>query len=117
MSLDKFMERKYDRLHYNCGHFVCEVWEHLTGQSIKDKMLPIIECVDTNNMPVHAKNQFVRLSKPQSPCIVLMKSIRSELHVGVYNNGNVIHIREDSVVENLPIPIATRFYTRLRFYR
>lgn len=117
MSLDKFFNKKYDRKTYNCGHFACDVWEDITGESIRDKMTPIIECVDTDNMPIRAKNQFVKLQRPESPCIVLMKSIRSELHVGVYNNGNMIHIREDSVVENLPLPVSTRFYTKVRFYK
>lgn len=117
MSLDKFMDCTYDRINYNCGHFACDVWKDITGEDISAKMLPLIECLDVKKIPIRAKNQFVKLDKKESPCLVLMRSITSSLHIGVYHNGNIIHLREDSVTENLPFAIATRLHRRLGFYK
>ena len=117
MSLDKFMNCTYDRINYNCGHFACDVWKDITGEDISSKMTPLIECIDVKTMPIRAKNQFIKLDKKESPCLVLMRSITMTLHIGVYYNGNVIHLRNDHVTENLPFAIATRLYKRLGFYK
>lgn len=117
MNLDQFLDRQYNRTSYNCGHFVCEVWQYLTGEDIRYKILPLIDCMDNKNRnPIFARRDFKPLQKPVSPCIVLMRSPQQELHVGVYYQGSVIHIREDSCVENLAAPIATRFSQRVRYY-
>lgn len=116
MSIDAFYRRKYNRNSYNCAHFVCEVWEYLTGQRIADRMGGLLAPFADRRASFSLRHDFKRLATPESPCIVLMQRPRFPSHVGIYLDGKIFHIRETGV-EFQPIDVASFGFKFLRYYK
>ena len=116
MSIDQFFNKKYNADTYNCAHFVCEVWEHLYGEDIRYKLLPLLRPVKERNAPFELRKNFIRLREPEEPCIVLMHRRRCDAHVGLYIYGKLLHIN-DIRVELAPLKIATIGFDSVGFYR
>lgn len=95
MNINEFFSRKYDATFYNCGHFVIEVWEFLTGEDIS----LCATSFQTRNIKdyrdYHIQRQ--RIKKPNDPCLVVMRSVDAVPHVGIFVEGRVLHIGEDGV--------------------
>ena len=95
MSISQFFRKTYNAESYNCGHFVCELWEHVTGQNIEH----VAEAFRTKELseyrPFHSL--LSRLAEPSDPCLVVMRTQSIIPHVGVYIEGAVLHITEDGV--------------------
>lgn len=88
--------KKYDRQTYNCGHFVRDVWLHLTGEDIGE-MVIAFQSGDLKTYSKHHKNRL-RISKPSSPCLVVMRMQNQDTpHVGVFYNNKVLHIVDRGV--------------------
>lgn len=115
MSIDKFFNRTYERNHYNCAHFVCEVWKDLTGQDISGSMSGFLVPMKERHALPTLRRYFERLEGPRSPCIVLMQRPRYAPHVGIYLRGRVLHIQEHGV-EFQPIDVATIGFTQIGYY-
>lgn len=115
MSLDAFFNRVYNKESYNCAHFVCDVWESITGNSIDHKL----ECFLVPSASRHAgfslRKEFRKLKHPESPCIVLMQRKGNAPHVGLFVRGKVIHIHETGV-EFQPVDVASRGFSKIGYY-
>jgi len=116
MSIDVFFHRKYNRETYNCAHFVCDVWESLTGESIAHKLGGLLQPPKTRQASFDLRRQFKRLEAPESPCIALMQRRGSAPHVGIFVRGRVFHIHEMGV-EFQPIDVASRGFEKIGFYK
>lgn len=116
MNFDAFHNRRYDLRSYNCAHFVSEVWEHLTNESIAHKLTGFLRPVKERFVPVSIRHIFKRLERPCTPCIVLMQRRRTPPHVGIYLNGKIFHIKQEGV-QLQPIEVVTYGYTSVRFYK
>lgn len=75
-SIDDYLQRKFDMKSYNCWHMAKEAWQELTSEVLQSR--------DIGN--------FVRLTKPQAPCFVLMQKKNAVPHVGIFYNGKVLHL-------------------------
>lgn len=115
-GLDSFFNRRYNRQTYNCAHFVCEVWEHLTGRNIEKDLDGFLRPPQDRHVDPALRRKFWKLEAPESPCLVLMQRRRSVPHVGVFVRGKVIHIHELGV-EFMPVDVATRGFEKLGFYK
>ena len=115
-SIDVFFHRKYDRNSYNCAHFVCEVWQSLTGESIAHKLAGLLEAPKDRRASFDLRRQFKRLERPESPCLALMQRRGSAPHVGLFLRGRVLHIHEMGV-EFQPIDVASRGFEKIGFYK
>jgi hypothetical protein len=106
MSLDRFLHAEYHRTHYNCGHFACDVYNHLTGNTI---------AVPTGCSNIRLRKFVKQLQEPINPCLVVMSRPNYTTHVGVYIDHKVMHLTSQGArIE--PIDIASLFFTKVRFY-
>lgn len=96
--IDQFLSRRRTK-QYNCVAFANEVWQAMTGTA-----------VDLNDV----RRTAVFLSKPVSPCFVLMQR-RGLAHVGIWWRGKVLHLLE-SGVHYMPLEIASVGYPKVRFF-
>ena len=113
MNLDQFHNRTYNAKHYNCMHFMADVWLHLTNIDIRNQ----IESIFNEHK---FKNKHMRviqpLNEPVNPCIAVMKRPRSTPHVGIYIDGRILHLTELGV-ECFPVEIAMRGFSNIRYFK
>jgi hypothetical protein len=115
VNLDKYFARSYDDSKYNCLHFSSDVWYELTGEDIRACLEGLLNPRARHLKPSHIK-AFEKLDKPSDPCLVLMVQPRREYHVGVFVGRKLLHIQAKGV-EYLPLDVATRGFSSLRYYR
>jgi hypothetical protein len=117
MSVDRFLDRRYDPRRYNCLHFAAEVWAELTGEDAKERLDALIRAaIGEERLQGAAAKRFKRLAAPESPSLVLMKRRGSEPHVGVFIRGRILHITTRGV-EFFPPAIAAFGYQTVSYYR
>lgn len=116
MSIDVFFNKRYDRRSYNCAHFVCEVWKHITGEDLSAKLTGFLKAPEDRRAVLSDLRSFKRLQAPESPCVALMQRRGSAPHVGIFLRGRVLHIHEMGV-EFQPIDVASRGFERIGFYK
>lgn len=110
MNLDKFFTKSYNAKEYNCTHFASDVWFELTGIDLSRFIININDKITDKSF------KFEHLDKPMSPCIVIMKRVSFNSHVGIFINNKVFHLTEQGV-QYLPLDIASRGFNKLRFIR
>jgi len=115
MTIDHFFGREYSET-YNCASFACDVWEHLTGTNIQSEMDGFLKPITDRTVPLNLRKSFIKLSKPKSPCLVLMHRPRTPPHVGIYFEGRVLHIQENGVAYQ-PADVASFGFTKVRYYK
>ena len=71
-----------------------------------------------NNHKLQSKHldKIEALNEPITPCIAVMKRKRSTPHVGIYIDGNIIHLTELGV-ECLPVHYAMRGFSHIRYFK
>lgn len=116
MSVDVYLDRTYDRKHYNCGHFVADVWFDLTGDDISEAISGLVAPTGKGRANLAQLRAFKRITKPESPCIALLSPPRGQTHVGIYLRGSVLHITETGVAFD-HLEVATIGYAHARFYK
>ena len=116
MNIDPYFLKVYDADNYNCAHFVSDLWEDYTGQNIREKLLPLLQPVKQRSAPFNLRKNFIKLTHPEEPCIVLLHRRRCGAHVGFYLSGKVFHIT-DVRVELVPLNIVSIGFDSVGFYR
>lgn len=115
MSVDQFLNKRYDPMNYNCAHLVCDAWEAETGEPIREALQGFLQPPGARRVDWSQRSHFERLDAPRSPCLVLMDRPKTTPHVGIYLRGRVLHITEAGV-QFMPVPIATYGYRLVRYY-
>lgn len=116
MTLDDLFDRTYDRVNYNCAHFVSEAWPVVTGQGLPDAFAGFLLPPSDRTATLPQRASFERLSDPASPCLVLMDRPGATPHVGIWYNGKVLHLTELGV-NYQPLDVANNGFSKTRFYR
>lgn len=116
MRLARFFNRKYDFNHYNCVHFVVEIWQELTGDDIAPYLNGFMQNNGVKKGNITKLKQFVRLSEPKSPCVVLFQNKHQESHIGVFIGNKIIHIQEERGVQYQPLSVVKIGFNRVSFY-
>lgn len=117
LDLNEFLSRQYDEDKYHCVHFLCDVWEHATGDDIRPRFGKLLnEALNAKNIIAPMRMGFEKLDKPVNPCIVLFQGKKMQPHVGMWFNRKVIHLWEEGA-EYIPIKIAALGFNGFRFYR
>lgn len=116
MSIDQFLDRRYDLETSNCLHLAADVWQALVGQDITAKLNGIINGITREHVV-----GFEWLSKPTSPCLVLMRrkglsALQNRFHIGVYLDRRIIHINEQGP-QFQPVDVATYGFNDIRYCR
>jgi len=87
VTLDHFLDRRYEFNKYNCGHFVVEVWKYLTGEDLAGACKDFLQTGFQKT-----RRDRIRIEQPESPCLVVLTSRRTVPHVGIYWEGRMIHL-------------------------
>lgn len=114
MSIDCFHGRVYSDRRYTCYHFAREVWLHLTGVDLAQRVAGLFGSVPLAKLQRAHVRAFAPLPGPVSPCLVVMQRHRAVPHVGVYVDGRVLHLTRQGV-EFQPIHVAGCGFTRIRY--
>jgi hypothetical protein len=116
-SIDKYLDR-VPKKDYSCLDFVREVWLGLFGEDVSDRLDLLCAGIrgDKGILKFKALKGFIKLSKPESPCFVLMQRTRIEPHVGIYYNKRLLHLI-DNGVEYEPLEVARRYFSKIGFYK
>ena len=117
MSFDVLFSKCYNRVSYNCAHFVADVWRMETGQDIGQYIL--------HETPTLSEWRLFRRVKPswkyKKPLLVLMrcldasKRLVGETHAGVYLRGKIWHLPESGPQCVMP-EFATMGFNDVRYY-
>lgn len=114
-SVDKYLTRVFNISSYNCWDLVREVWLDLTGDDI-GKRTPIPPTIRSMKEKFTTEESyFLKIEKPVSPCIVLMKRNKMLPHVGIFVKNKVLHIKE-SGVEYQNLSVASIGFKEVGFY-
>ncbi len=117
MSIDCFLDRKFNKDTYQCAHFAADVFEHLTGRDVRGLFHGLFEPMETKKIPFDGFfKKLRRLDNPISPCIVLMMQKGVEPHIGIFYKNRILHLRE-SGAHNDPVNIATMGFNNVRYYK
>lgn len=116
MSIDQFLDRRYNRRFYHCGHLLCEAWEAETGEPLREALAGFLLAPEERRASWSLLRSLRPLTGPASPAIVLMRRPRSPCHVGMFIRGKVLHIRETGVAYQ-PLSLARLGFPLIGFYR
>lgn len=116
MSIDALFDRVHDCKAYNCVHFLCEAWQHVTGTDLRPRMRSFYCSIADMHADKATMRQLQPIKQPISPCIVLLTSVGHASHVGLYYNGKVLHLSEQGV-QYMPLHIVQLTFNRTRFYQ
>lgn len=91
---------------YMCNEFVCEAWQAVTGEDLKQRL--------ENHL--NGIGGFERLDEPISPCLVFFSnSARSASHIGLFYDDKILHLG-CSGAQYIPLELIIGFKER-EFYR
>jgi len=113
VSIDKFFGLRYDEKSYNCYHFTCDVWKHLTDEDLSQ----IIDDQMQTSGRLYRRyvRQFRELDVPVSPCLVIMQNPNEVVHMGVYYKGRILHFSKGLGTEYMPPEVACRHHLKVRY--
>lgn len=113
VSLDAFLDRRKSPT-YKCFHHAAEVWEHITGERLQDRVASYVE---HGALSLADARGFKQLDKPTSPCLILMENANDdEPHLGVFFERKVMHLAAHGA-EYQPMVVATIGFKKVRFYK
>lgn len=116
LDVDKYLSKRFHLQHYNCWHFVRDVWYELSGVMLYDYTPDRVTKYEMQLAAEDASHRFMRIETPgTSPLIVLMKRNRDVPHIGVLYNGKVLHLRPEGAVYQ-PMDIASTGFDQIIFY-
>lgn len=116
MNVDQLFDKEYNLHHYNCVHFLRDAWHFITGENIEDSVNTILRPVcKEKGFEMRLKNDFIRISKPVTPCIIVLHRAKCAPHVGIWINGKILHLAKTGV-ELMPLEIVGIGFDRHRFY-
>lgn len=102
MSVDRYLDRSFHPILYNCWHFARDVWRDLTGQDIGPRPAP--------------PASYERQAGASDPCLALLLPRRGRPHVGVLTGGRLLHLSESGAV-HVPLEVAMVGFEEVRFYK
>jgi len=116
VNIDDFMQHVFVEERYTCMEFACDVWAAATGEDLKNRLGSVMRREFGMGETLRAFKSFRRLREPVSPCLVYMTRLNSEPHMGVYLDDSVLHLTTRGP-EYLPLALASRGFTHIRFYQ
>ena len=111
MITDAVFSTRYDLERYNCLHFVCDMMKAGFGREMSyDTIMSGIRGDRST------RRMFELLEKPQEGCLCLFDFVvGDESHVGLFYNGNVLHITERGV-RHQPVFEVLLGYSGVKYY-
>lgn len=115
MSVDKYLNKVYDKRAYNCAHFVAEVWSDMFDYDLSIALTGFMRPRKERHVSIKDLRCFKRIDAPESPCIVLLQNYKEPPHVGIYLRGRVLHIQQSGVNFELLETVSVPF-KKVSFY-
>jgi hypothetical protein len=115
VSIDKYLNKRFDSRTYNCAHFVCDVWADFHGENLAETLRGFL-CAERERKAIRKDLSAVKfLDKPITPCVVLMQRRKAAPHVGIYIENKVLHILKHAV-QYQPLDVASLGFNKVRFF-
>lgn len=115
MNVDDFLVQPRTKS-YTCLHHTRDVWQAVTGVDITERWQGLLSASDPRQLLREHFAAFKRLPGLVDPCIVYMRQLGRDPHVGVYVQGGLLHLRA-RVPEFFPFELASRGFTSFRYYQ
>ncbi len=113
--IDDLYWATFDKEKYTCWDFTVDLWKRLNGQDLGKLIAEATgELAQFKKVGKFYRN-MVELKKPVSPCIVMMESMTSVPHIGVFYNGQVLHLDSIGPMAQTSFELS-RFYRGMRFF-
>lgn len=113
--LDLF-NKSYDKDKYHCVHFAIDAAKELYNKDYTDAFIGLTAPLDiASKKYADARSKGKRISEPSNGCIVLMKSITGDNHVGIYHDRKILHLT-DLGVHFVSIHLLKFSYSRFKYY-
>lgn len=116
---DRFFLCKYNRQEYNCLHFTVDVWKHLFNTDLSFLLPAVSQKSSSMNEVVNShilRNSFKRISKPNTPSLVLLTSVSADdTHIATYIDRRIFHMSSEGVFY-LPPELVRLGFTRMVYY-
>lgn len=116
MNVDKWLNKRHKKDIYTCLHFTRDVWLELTGQDITERLHGLLGADNARRLVRSHFRAFERLQAPCSPCLVYMRQMGRDPHMGVFVDGRLLHLNKHGA-EYFPLEIAARGFTDFRYYK
>lgn len=116
MNIDKYLGKTFNYRHYNCYHFVRDVWLELTGVDLGEQAPETLSVESYTEKALQVANTLQRLDRPTDPSIVLLQRSRIEPHIGVYVGGKVLHLTRTGAYY-MSLNQVTPGYPTVSFYK
>ena len=115
-SIDPLLNRKFDRDHYHCVHFLIDAGKHLFDYDFSHCFLGLTGSLNAElSLCKAGMEQGTLVTKPSDGTIVLMMTLDNRHHVGLYYCGRVLHLSELGTRYETLRSIK-RQYKKVRFY-
>lgn len=114
LDWDKYRDVKHDDLDYNCLHFVCDVYQDLTGIDLSPDVLELRAPLMHRRVCPDKLSYFILRAAPIDSYIAVMRN-PNNVHCGIFLNGHIVHLDKDGI-KSQPPHIAQRQYQTVKYY-
>lgn len=119
-EVDKYLGKRFHLQHYNCWHFVRDVWFEITGHMLYDYTPAHTTRSEMWLAATDAQCRFKEVKDWHThgfndPLIVLMQRAKDTPHIGVLFEGKLLHLRPEGVIYQ-PLDVASVGFSRVLFY-
>lgn len=111
MILENLLNKKYDKMNYNCFHFMLEAFQYFYGVNIEKEFNEFL----TTGMNARRKTTMFRKCGQHQAQIVLI-NYWNGLHCGLMVHGKLLHISEEFNVKWEPMELVSIFAYKIRYY-
>lgn len=111
MTLDELLSKTYNKMEYNCFHFMLDAYEFFYGENIKDVFMEFLQ----SGLTTRRKTTMFRKCGREDAQIVLI-NYWNGLHCGLVVNGRLLHLTEERDVRWDTIEQAELLSLKSRYY-
>lgn len=115
INVDSFLDR-VPGPQYKCFDFVREVWAESFAVDLGDQLQGLAAALDDRHVVLSELRGFRKLLVPSDPCFVIFQRRRSTPHIGIWYQGNVLHLQGGQSAQYSRLKDVALRYTRTTFY-
>lgn len=91
-------DREYHPDTYNCAHFVCDVWDEVTGTKLGDRLKSFLLPGNVRTAAMSVRHGFTRLPGPKENSLAMMNMSLLNPHIGIYCKNRILHLGPQGVM-------------------
>lgn len=113
IRVDDFLNR-VPGPNYECFDFAREVWLESFGEDVGDQLAVLVS--EIKKLVPSEYRRIQKLNGPVDPCFVVMQRHRTVPHIGIFHQGQVLHLFGTGAMFD-SFRNATRRYRKVTYYR